>query len=283
MFSFQSQTCIPTLAFNYKNLNKSQLNLLPSFLFASIKYDGIRVIWTGTHFLSRNNNIINAPQWFLLSLPTNLILDGELWIGLNNTDFDILNGLIKKSSPIDDDWKKVKFLVFDVYLDLPYYFRYNYLRSWFTYHSNHIYHLSLINQIPIDNCSNKIETFFSSIISLSNEGIMLRNPITSYTFGRSIHLLKLKKEEDAEAYVIGYKLGKGKFQNLLGALICQTIPHQTLFSLSGFTSNLRENYITHFPLNTIITYKHSGFTKSLIPRHPRFKGIRHDSIHNSTS
>ena len=48
---------------------------------------------------------------------------------------------------------------------------------------------------------------------------MLRRVAADYQAGRSDDLLKLKKHQDAEAQVIGYRLGKGKYTGIVGALI----------------------------------------------------------------
>ena len=35
----------------------------------SEKFDGVRAIWTGTEFITRNDNVIHAPAWFVADLP----------------------------------------------------------------------------------------------------------------------------------------------------------------------------------------------------------------------
>jgi hypothetical protein len=50
--------------------------------WVSEKFDGMRAYWDGKGTLiSRLGNKINAPEWFLKSLSTNIDLDGELWKG----------------------------------------------------------------------------------------------------------------------------------------------------------------------------------------------------------
>jgi len=46
----------------------------------SEKLDGIRAIWDGYQFSSRQGHPIYAPAWFTQHFPTRP-LDGELWIG----------------------------------------------------------------------------------------------------------------------------------------------------------------------------------------------------------
>lgn len=45
----------------------------------SEKYSGIRCIWNGNEFYGRNGNKIDSPNWFKEKIPSNIILDGELW------------------------------------------------------------------------------------------------------------------------------------------------------------------------------------------------------------
>ena len=45
----------------------------------SEKLDGVRALWDGQQFLSRQGNVFHAPAWFTASLPS-VPLDGELWL-----------------------------------------------------------------------------------------------------------------------------------------------------------------------------------------------------------
>ena len=42
------------------------------------KYDGIRVLWTGTQLYARQGKIIKCPDFIKSQLPR-FSLDGELW------------------------------------------------------------------------------------------------------------------------------------------------------------------------------------------------------------
>ena len=42
------------------------------------KYDGIRVLWTGTQLYTRLGNVMRVPEFFTAQLPP-FSLDGELW------------------------------------------------------------------------------------------------------------------------------------------------------------------------------------------------------------
>lgn len=62
-----------------------------------------------TGMWSRYGNPIQAPEWFLNTLPC-CPLDGELWAGRKN--FQIVMSTIRKDSPVDEEWRKIQFGIF---------------------------------------------------------------------------------------------------------------------------------------------------------------------------
>jgi DNA ligase-1 len=79
-------------------------NIDVSKYLVSEKYDGVRAVWDGSVLRFRSGNVVNAPRWFLSKLPATP-LDGELWIARGK--FDQLSGVVRKSIPIDDEWRQV--------------------------------------------------------------------------------------------------------------------------------------------------------------------------------
>ena len=77
----------------------------------SEKYDGIRAIWTGSQLLTRQGNVISAPEWFTAPLP-DVWLDGELWTKRQN--FEELSSIVRTQTPKDNRWRQVKYMVFDM-------------------------------------------------------------------------------------------------------------------------------------------------------------------------
>ena len=96
---------------------------------------------------------------------------------------------------------------------------------------------------------------------------MLHHQDAHYKTGRSADLLKLKTYQDAEATVIGYRPGRGKYQGMVGALIVRT-PEGLEFAIgSGLTDALRQ---TPPAIGSEITYRYNGYTSNGIPRFARF-------------
>jgi len=92
-----------------------------------------------------------------------------------------------------------------------------------------------------------------------------------YHVGRTANILKLKKHQDAEAKVIAYLPGKGKYQGLLGALQVRTTDGIVFKIGSGFSDIERANPPA---IGSIITYKYNGKTQAGVPRFARYWRIR---------
>jgi DNA ligase-1 len=100
---------------------------------------------------------------------------------------------------------------------------------------------------------------------------MLHRKSARYTHGRSQDLLKLKPFDDAEATIIGYRPGKGKFIGQVGSLKVQTEQGVVFYIGTGLSDAQRRDPP---PLQTQITFRHQGFTENGIPRFPVFLRIR---------
>ena len=74
--------------------------------YASEKFDGYRAIWNGEKFLSRNGKEYTAvPEWFLKSMPSGIVLDGELWT--KRDDFNTC-GIFRKKNVEKANGKNTK-------------------------------------------------------------------------------------------------------------------------------------------------------------------------------
>jgi DNA ligase-1 len=100
---------------------------------------------------------------------------------------------------------------------------------------------------------------------------MLHNGNAMYRAGRTIDLLKVKRFEDAEALVIAHLPGKGKYHNMLGALLVKTHDGKQFRIGSGFSDAERRHPP---PIGSSITYQYTGFTRKGIPKFASFQRIR---------
>jgi len=119
---------------------------------------------------------------------------------------------------------------------------------------------------------------------------MLRHPGSEYDPIRSKFLLKIKKLKDAEATVIGYRAGKGKYAGMLGSLRV-TWEHGE-FELSGMddASRILTNagrdaansgellpvatapnvWSNVFPIGTVVTFRYRELSTDKMPKEGRF-------------
>lgn len=243
----------------------------------SEKFDGQRAQWDPDklQLVSRYNNVINAPAWFLdrfkdITVP----LDGELFMGYGNWN---LTGIFRaKSEATENDglWRHVKYQVFDI-PDTEagtYEERMRYLES-----KEWIPPLVLVERQVVVSRS-LIDTVYKDILQRGGEGLIFNNPASFYRDGRASCILKYKPVMDDECIVVGYNPGKGRNTGKLGSFIVHPIDDGTPikqgeFSISGISDHIRSNYKKTHPLGTIIRYSCCDYTKSGKPRHPTYLGI----------
>jgi DNA ligase-1 len=216
--------------------------------------------------LTRAGNPIHAPPWFVQALPP-ISLDGELWLGPGQ--FEATLSIVRDQSPDAAGWRRVRFLVFDlpghggtfdqrrtVLQDLLAQQGVPWLRA--------VVHYKVRDAAAL-------RTQLQQVLDSGGEGLMLHRGDSTYSAGRNDDLLKLKPIMDAEAVVIGYLPGKGKYAGMLGALIVER-PDGLQFNVgSGFTDDQRSNPP---PLGARITYSHQGTTARGVPRFARFLRVR---------
>ncbi len=75
----------------------------------SEKYDGVRAMWDGTRFLSRNSNLLHIPQSISSLMPNDTTLDGELWFGRGSISECM--SIVHKARHVN--WDNLKYMVFD--------------------------------------------------------------------------------------------------------------------------------------------------------------------------
>ena len=271
----------------------------------SEKFDGYRARWIPERqvFLSRNQKIFNAPDWFKCAMP-DINLDGELFAGREN--FQDM-GVVRKKIPIDEEWINIKYVVYDLPEDNNVFeVRVKNLKNvvdesnkaWDIFQFSGEIQSSPFNsiespivfteQVKIKSVKH-LDDIYKSVLKNGGEGVMIKDPASHYEDKRSNYMLKYKPCFDAEAVVVDYKFGHGKYVNMLGAFICKPLinygnysvidpdpDHE--FSTSGMNDEVRENYLESHPEGTIITYEYSGKTDTGKPRFARYIRPRDDIV-----
>ena len=236
--------------------------------WVSEKFDGVRAQWDGHALRFRGGGRVPAPAWFTADFPA-MPLDGELWIGRGR--FDALSGTVRKLDPVDAEWRQVRYLVFE----LPgaagdFSARVLQMRTIVAQAS--VPWLQAVEQARVADRAALMKRL-DAVVRAGGEGLMLHRADAPYLTGRSDVLLKLKPWLDAEAVVVGYVPGKGKYQGMTGALL-MAMPDGRRFRLgSGLTDSVRRQPP---PLGTRITYRYQHLTEKGVPRFPHYLRVRDD-------
>lgn len=217
----------------------------------SEKLDGVRAMWDGKQFISRNGNAFHAPKWFTDQMP-DIALDGELFIGRGM--FQQTVGIVRSKA---GDWSAIKFHVFDA----------PEAQGDFTerlhYAQDALQGVSVAEVVEHITCESEahLDAFFDEIRALGGEGVMLRNPAMTYEQRRTNNLLKIKWVDTDEATIIAHKTNAVTV-NWMGVI----------FDLgAGFTNAIRE---TLPAIGSQVTFAFCGKTDSGKPRFPTFLAVR---------
>jgi DNA ligase-1 len=231
----------------------------------SEKLDGVRALWNGRQFLSRQGNVFHAPAWFTASLPE-ASLDGELWLA--RKAFERTVSIVRRHDE-SDLWREVRFLVFDApAVAEPFEERLAYLKDSFAQRQP-----AYAELLVHERCRGPVhlDAELNRIVTLGGEGLMLRQPSSQYEAGRSRTLLKVKQFHDAEARVVAHLPGTGRHCGRLGAVLVE-LANGTTFSVgTGFTDAQRERPPA---IGSLITFRYQELTGRGVPRFPSFVRTR---------
>lgn len=240
----------------------------PADFWVSEKLDGVRAIWDGHTLRFRSGRIVHAPAWFVAALPAQP-LDGELWLGRGQ--FDALSAIVRKTEPVDVEWRTVHYMIFDM-PDTEGDFSQRVERMRDVIARADIAWLQVVPQFRVADKA-QLKMRYDEVIAGGGEGLMLHRADAPYRAGRSDDLLKLKPAEDAEATVIGYVPGKGRFVGQVGALKVQNAEGKKFRIGSGLNDSLRRHPP---PVGAVVTYRYQHLSRDGIPRFPRYWRLREE-------
>ena len=263
-------------------------------MMASIKIDGMRALWLpetrdqkvgwsperSTGLWSRTGKPIQAPEFWLDTLPKEVRLDGEIYFQSYNETMSIC-----RAHNSNERWNQVLFHVFDIpdgfyamgLCSKPNYFFKGCTETQRNFRDVHELMLPKVDlgkyahQLPQTLVSAaKANTFYLECIAAGHEGMMLREPGSIWTPMRTKDLIKVKPCLDSECVVVGTTEGKGKYLDMIGALIVEW--KGKTFELSGMNDLER----TMEWIGQTITFRYADLTPNGIPRFARFLRRRHD-------
>lgn len=287
----------PMLAATVEDMSKLRYPL-----YASIKYDGIRVTVQHGQLLSRTLKLIpnKNVQKLFSGLPEGL--DGELMFG-DPASKSVFRDTTSVVMSHNKQAAGIKFYAFDQYSDKPFQERASEVYNQVFDLDNE--NIEQVHQRLINNEKELLE-FEQTVLEAGFEGLILRSIDGPYKEGRSTEkqgwLLKLKRFVDAEAVVLGtYEMMENQNEaktNALGHTERSSkkegmVRKGTLggfdvrgsngdfkgieFSVaSGLTDELRENYWKKRSalVGKILKYKYFPVGTKDKPRLPIFLGFR---------
>lgn len=241
-------------------------DLDPTGWWYSEKLDGVRALWTGKEFLSRQGNRFHAPDWFVAGLPNHL-LDGELWLG--RSLFQKTISVVKRLDG-GDMWKQVKYVVFDAphLTGKGFEERLEALEAICTSSTNQ--HIKFHPHHKVQSRKHLLDEL-KAVAALGGEGLMIRKPGALYEAGRSATILKVKPWKDLEVTVRGHEPGKGRHKGRLGGLLVELENGKTFNVGTGLTDSERNNP----PLiGCRVTIRYTELTDDGIPKCASFIAVR---------
>lgn len=263
---------------DFKNLGKIKID---SFM-VSEKFDGVRGIWDGENMFSKRGKILPIPRCFSqnlarLGLKNGEFVEGELWISYGA--FEAISGLLKRKNVACEDFRGVKFLIFNAQLGNKSNFSQNLAeikaRLDSALDSAKDKDLEQIQVIPQHKFSKiaDLQDFFNAVVARGGEGLILRDFNGAF---------KLKLRQDAECKIIDFSRGKGRIRGKVGAIICESLEDKNsgikggkIFRIgSGLIDEMRSNPPK---IGTIITYKFSGLSKNGTPKHTHFLRVYNEN------
>ena len=251
------------------------------------KLDGVRCLsWVDANgdviMMSRRNNpffgldhIRNEIK--ALNLPSNIVLDGELYAHGDKMTFQKLAGLVRRQSVSGADAKEIQKIRYHVYdmIDLndrmkPFKDRHKFLDN--TIGTTNPTYLDVVENFLVAD-KEEGDKRHSQFVQEGFEGLMFRNIDSPYQGKRSAHLQKYKKFDDAEFKVIGFEEAQGKDAGTVIWVLetpageqFRARPKGTLAQRSAMFNTVSTTPATY--IGKMMTIKYFGLTDAGIPRFP---------------
>lgn len=250
-------------------LEKFQPSMNVDGWLMSEKLDGVRAYWDGYRLFTRQGKRLSAPDWFTEQLPP-FELDGELWFARGR--FEETLSIVMRDQP-HPGWRRIIYNIFEVpHAPGGLLTRLQRLESYLQTHPS-----TYVRAIPQTVCRDRKQLMESldAVVVAEGEGLVLRNPESLYETGRSFNALKVKRFDDMEGTVVGYRPGKGKYLGMVGALWVEIESGLRFYVGTGLTDQER---ITPPAVGSMITFKYQGITDNGIPRFATFLRVREDGF-----
>jgi DNA ligase-1 len=239
-----------------------QVGHVPAAFLVSEKLDGVRAFWDGQALRFRSGRRIAAPAWFTAALPA-IALDGELWLGRRS--FDRLSGIVRRTLPVDVEWREVRYMIFDLPGE-PGPFSERAARVTSLVAGANVPWLQTVEHWRVPD-RKSLQNQLLRKVEEGAEGLVLHRADALWIAGRSDALRKLKLVPDEDARVISHLPGKGRHLGRMGALLLE-MPNGQRFALgTGFSDAQRD---APPPIGAYVSYRYRDRTPAGLPRFASF-------------
>lgn len=245
--------------------------------------DGVATLWTRTQKpITGVPHITEALQG--LNLP-DMVLDGELYNHDYRDNFEELSSFIRNVNPklghevvqyhiydIASDPRSFEDRWYDLYMVTDY--------AWDGTEPVVFDDLPFIKRVETVIVADEVEMMaqFEAFLAQGYEGLMVRNLDSPYVHKRSYDLQKVKKFDDAEFFIAGVEVGRGKMADK-AVFICQTSTGEMFnVKMMGKLEDLKQ-YVTDpsLAIGRWLTVKYQGITNAAgVPRFPVGMRFRDD-------
>ena len=222
-------------------------------VYADSKLDGIRCIATvgdvisGSHavsLISRNGKAFKnypfiAEELKQLNVMEGWKLDGEITMGHFQ---DLMRTISRKEDGIDLA-KDAVYNIFDLqFPDASFEGRLHTLQNiQASISRKKLSHLKIVSGRIVQNMQ-ELMTFYEAQLHAGFEGVIVKSLDGLYEYKRSYNWMKLKPEETEDLKIIDFEEGSGKYQNQLGAFICELSNGGEVRVGSGLTDSERKEF-----------------------------------------
>lgn len=253
--------------------------------YVQMKMDGMRfnaivrhtAIDSSVEFRSRNGKELNLlgnldQEFIALSNGMDCVFDGELLV-MSDDDYQFAdrqtgNGILSKANKGTISQEEAclihasiwDIIAYDDFVkgvsNIPYSMRWNTLTSlidsqpmerkriWLVYHQE-------VNTIDEANI------IFKDLLANGHEGIILKDIMSIWEDRRSKSQIKFKGGEECDLKIVGIQPGTGKYEGMLGALICESADGILKVDVgSGFKDIQRQQFGEDL-INKIVTVKYN--------------------------
>lgn len=303
--------CMLTSAYSDKLIDKLFAN--NDHLICQQKCDGMRfnAVIDGSrnvNFYGRSGKeiYINDQRFYDLfaQFAPNTVVDGELLIDGkadgSAVDRKIGNGILNKAvkgTISEAESKRITATIWDIipldsfrkgFDEQPYEFRFAVLNEYFERIETDD-RLFLVYSLEITTVDQANE-MFEQMIAQGKEGVIVKSPKASWKNVRSTEMVKLKGINDCDLVVCGYQYGTGRFEGVLGALLCKSVDGKVQVKVgTGFTEAQRAQFTEQYIVGKVVTVQYNARIKdknrpdvdSLFL--PRFVEVREDKNDPNTS